>query len=139
MSRGGSEAPTPPPAWPVGYPASGLRWQPSAAKCGTLEGLNHQRRNPLINLQQDTDGFIRMPRHFPDSVRVNVTFADGSTEEFSGKQLNQAHDDALAEYRAKNNLDAKGFSRAPRTKTNTGNKIEFVPVRPGMGSAAPDA
>ncbi len=95
--------------------------------------LNHQRRNPLINLQQDADGFIRMPRHFPASVRISITFNDGAAGEFTGQQLNQAYDNALAEYRAKNNLDAKGFSRAPRTKTNSGNKIEFVPVHPGMG------
>ena len=86
----------------------------------------------MINLQQDTDGFIRMNRHFPDSVPISITFADGSVEEFSGRRLNKAYDDALAEYRAQNGLDAKGFSRSPKKKTSSGNKIEFVPVHPGM-------
>ncbi|MEO5992649.1 MAG: VOC family protein [Arthrobacter sp.] len=118
-------------AWPA-RDACGHR---SVPECRRLEASTSKGGTPLINLQQDVDGFIRMPRHFPDSVAITITFADGTAEEFSGAQLNQAHDAALAEYRAKNNLDAKGFSRAPRTKTNTGNKIEFVPVRPGMGSA----
>jgi hypothetical protein len=87
----------------------------------------------LINLQQDAEGFIRMSRHFPGSTPVTVTFADGSTEEFTGRELNAAYDEALAEYRAQNHLDAKGFSRAPRKKVDAGNKIEFVRVRPGMG------
>ncbi len=88
----------------------------------------------MINLQQDADGFIRMNRHFPDSVMVSITFADGSAEELSGRRLNQAYDEALAEFRAQNNLDAKGFSRGPKKRANSGNKIEFVPVRPGMGN-----
>ncbi len=88
----------------------------------------------MINLQQDADGFIRMNRHFPDSVLISITFADGTAEEFSGRRLNQAYDEALAEFRARNNLDAKGFSRAPKKRADSGNKIEFVPVRPGMGN-----
>jgi hypothetical protein len=87
----------------------------------------------VINLQQDAEGFIRMNRHFPESVRVSVTFADGTVEEVSGSRLNKAYDDALAEYRAQNHLDAKGFSRSPKKKTSSGNKIDFVPVHPGMG------
>ncbi|WLQ05096.1 hypothetical protein [Arthrobacter oryzae] len=86
----------------------------------------------MITLQQDADGFIRMSRHFPEKVRIAVTFADGTTEELSGGRLNKAYDDALAEFRAQNNLDAKGFSRSPK-KTGAGNKIDFVPVHPGMG------
>lgn len=89
------------------------------------------KRAPLINLQQDSDGFIRMKRHFPASSAVTVTFSDGTREEFSGLRLNQAYDDALAVYRAQNQLDAKGYSRTPKKKVQTG--IEFVPVRPGMG------
>jgi hypothetical protein len=85
----------------------------------------------LINLQQDSEGFIRMKRHFPASTAVTVTFNDGSREVLSGLTLNQAYDDALAVYRAQNHLDAKGFSRGPRKKVQPG--IEFVPVRPGMG------
>ncbi|MDV8149768.1 hypothetical protein [Arthrobacter sp. B10-11] len=86
----------------------------------------------MIALQQDADGFIRMNRHFPESVRIAITFADGTTEELSGGRLNKAYDDALAEFRAQNHLDAKGFSRSPK-KTVAGNKIDFVPVHPGMG------
>ena len=87
----------------------------------------------LINLQQDADGFIRMARHFPEKSLIAVTFADGTMEELSGGRLNKAYDDALAEYRAQNQLDAKGFSRSPKKKTSSGNKIDFVPVHPGMG------
>ena len=89
----------------------------------------------MIKLQQDDEGFIRMNRHFPESVRVSVTFADGTVEEVSGRRLNQAYDEALAEYRAQNHLDAKGFSRSPK-KTGSGNKIDFVRVQPGMGTEA---
>lgn len=87
----------------------------------------------MINLQQDSEGFIRMNRHFPESVRVSITFTDGTVEEVSGRRLNKAYDDALAEYRAQNHLDAKGFLRSPKKKTGSGNKIDFVPVHPGMG------
>jgi hypothetical protein len=87
----------------------------------------------VINLQQDAEGFIRMNRHFPASVQISITFSDGSVEEVSGQRLNQAYDEALAEYRAQNHLDAKGFSRSPQKKTGTGNKIDFVRVQPGMG------
>jgi hypothetical protein len=89
----------------------------------------------VINLQQDAEGFIRMNRHFPESVRIYVTFSDGRVEEVSGRRLNQAYDEALAEYRAQNHLDAKGFSRHQKSRTNPGNKIEFVRVHPGMESA----
>jgi hypothetical protein len=61
----------------------------------------------LINLQQDAEGFIRMNRHYPESILVSVTFSNGSVEEVSGKRLNQAYDDALAEFRAQNHLDGK--------------------------------
>jgi hypothetical protein len=87
----------------------------------------------LINLQQDADGYVRMNRRFPESVLISVTFADGTTEELSGRRLNRAYDEALAEYRAQNHLDAKGFSRSPTKKTSSGNKIDFVPVHAGMG------
>lgn len=89
----------------------------------------------MIKLQQDDEGFIRMNRHFPESVRVSVTFADGTVEEVSGRRLNKAYDDALAEYRAQNHLDAKGFSRHQKSRTNPGNKVDFVRVQPGMGTA----
>ena len=85
----------------------------------------------MITLQQDAEGFIRMKRHFPGSAEVTVTFADGSREVFSGLELNRIYDDALAVYRAQNQLDAKGFSRGPKKKVQTG--IEFVAIHPGMG------
>lgn len=87
----------------------------------------------MISLQQDDEGFIRMKRHFPGSAVVSVTFNDGSSEEFSGQQLNAIYDEALAVYRAGNHLDAKGFSRAPKKTVQPTNKIEFVAVHPGMG------
>jgi hypothetical protein len=86
----------------------------------------------VINLQQDAEGFIRMNRHYPASTLVSVTFADGSSEEFSGSRLNAIYDDALAVYRAENHLDAKGYSRAPKKTIQPANKIEFIAVRPGM-------
>lgn len=86
----------------------------------------------MINLQQDSEGFIRMKRHFPDSSLISITFTDGSSEVFSGLQLNKAYDEALAVYRAQNHLDAKGFSRAPRQSVQPANSIEFVPVHAGM-------
>ncbi|QNE14546.1 hypothetical protein [Pseudarthrobacter sp. NBSH8] len=85
----------------------------------------------MINLQQDSEGYIRMKRHFPASATVTVTFSDGSQEDVSGRRLNELYDDALALYRAQNQLDAKGFSRGPQKKVQT--TIEFVPVQPGMG------
>lgn len=85
----------------------------------------------MINLQQDSEGFIRMKRHFPASAAVTITFRDGSVEELSGRRLNEIYDSALADFRAQNQLDAKGFSRGPQKKVQTG--IEFVAVRPGMG------
>jgi hypothetical protein len=87
----------------------------------------------MIHLQQDAEGFIRMKRHFPASAEVTVAFADGSQEVFSGVRLNRIYDDALAVYRAQNQLDAKGFSRGPKKKVQAG--IEFVAIAPGMGQA----
>jgi hypothetical protein len=87
----------------------------------------------LISLQQDAEGFIRMKRHFPGSTTISITFSDGSSEEFSGQQLNAIYDEAQAVYRAENHLDAKGFSRAPKKTVQPANNIEFVAVHPGMG------
>jgi hypothetical protein len=87
----------------------------------------------LITLHQDADGFIRMNRHYPASVRIRIAFTDGSTGEFSGRTLNNAYDAALAEFRATNGLDARGYNRTPAGRTNPGNKVDFVPVHPGMG------
>ena len=88
----------------------------------------------MINLQQDAEGFIRMKRHFPDSTLISITFRNGSTEQFSGRQLNKVYDDAVAVYRAENHLDAKGYSRAPRKTVQPSHQIEFVAVHPGMAS-----
>jgi len=85
-----------------------------------------------MHFQQDAEGFIRMPRHLPAGTPVTITFGDGSTEAFTGRDLNAAYDRALAEFRAGNNLDAKGFSRTPKARTNSGNRIEFVRVHPDM-------
>ncbi|MET1089548.1 MAG: hypothetical protein ABWY04_20910 [Arthrobacter sp.] len=87
----------------------------------------------MITLQQDAEGFIRMKRHFPAGAEVSVRFADGSSEVFSGSRLNEIYNDALAAYRAANQLDAKGFSRGPQKKVQTG--IEFVSVSLGMAQA----
>jgi hypothetical protein len=88
----------------------------------------------MINLQQDSDGFIRMTRRFPHSVPVAITFTDGSTEEFTGRRLNELYDKAVADYRTLNNLEAKGFSRRPAKTVQPSNSIEFVAVHPGMGA-----
>jgi len=61
---------------------------------------------------------------------VCVIFADGSEGVFTATRLNEIYDQALADYRAANHLDAKGFDRGPRKKVQQG--IEFVPVSPGM-------
>jgi len=86
----------------------------------------------VITLQQDADGYVRMNRHYPASVRIRIAFNDGTTGDFSGRALNNAYDSAVAEFRAKNGLDARGFNRAPASRTNSGNKVDFVPVHPGM-------
>ena len=96
-------------------------WRSSTTKAGF----------PLINLQQDSEGFIRMKKHFPASTPVTITFSDGSQEQFKGSRLNEIYDEALAVYRAQNQLDAKGFSRGPKKKVQP--VIEFVAVRPGLG------
>lgn len=86
----------------------------------------------MINLTQDADGFIRMPRHFPKSLTVSVTFTDGTKEEFTGAKLNELYDAALADFRAGNNMDAKGFPRAYAKPIHRRNAVELVPVQPGM-------
>jgi hypothetical protein len=87
----------------------------------------------MIKLQQDAEGYIRMKQHFPAGTAITISFNDGTEGEFTGRQLNAAYDAALAEYRAQNHLDAKGFNRAARKKVHPGNKVDFVPVHPGMG------
>lgn len=74
-----------------------------------------------------------MNRHYPAGTLIRINFNDGSTGEFPGLTLNNAYDAALAEFRAKNNLDARGYSRTSAGRSNSGNKIDFVPVHPDMG------
>ncbi|MDN3903560.1 hypothetical protein [Arthrobacter sp. YD2] len=85
----------------------------------------------MITLAQDNDGFIRMERHFPLSASIRISFSDGSTGVFTGARVNRAYDDAVAVFRAKNHLDAKGFSRTAKLPRNA--KINAVPVSPDMG------
>ena len=89
----------------------------------------------MITLQQDNDGFIRMERHFPRSAAIRIVFSDGSAEVCTGARVNEAYDDAVAVFRAKNHLDAKGFSRVRKLPANS--RINAVPVSPGMGQPAP--
>jgi hypothetical protein len=86
----------------------------------------------MLNLRQDTDGFIHMSRHFPQKMTISITFTDGSQGVFSGSRLNELYDRALAAYRLGNNLDAKGFDRAP-VKFHRRNAVGLVPVSPDMG------
>lgn len=86
----------------------------------------------MITLSQDSAGFIRMNRHFPAGTSISVAFTDGSSEVFSGQQLNVIFDSAQAAFRAVNNLDAKGFSRRPAKTVQNKSTIELVPVQPGM-------
>jgi hypothetical protein len=86
----------------------------------------------MISLQQDAHGFIRMNRNFPGNSQISITFIDGSSEVFSGHQINEIYDEALAVFRAQNHLDGKGFSRAPAKTVHPTNNIHFVPVRAGM-------
>ncbi|GAA3287358.1 hypothetical protein ACFFON_05965 [Arthrobacter citreus] len=87
----------------------------------------------MITLRQDNDGFVRMDRHFPKSASVSIIFTDGTSELVTGERINKAYDDALADYRSKNGLDAKGFNRIAKKRVLDNNKINFVPVQPGIG------
>lgn len=107
------------------------RYAQVCANASDWRSIHHESGTPLIQLQQDSEGFVRMNRHFPASTPVTVIFNDGSQEVFAGRRLNEIYDQALAEYRAQNRLDAKGFSRGPKKKVQTA--IDFVAVRPGMG------
>ena len=86
----------------------------------------------MINIQQDDQGFIRMSRRFPEKLLISITFSDGSQETYSGRRLNELYDNALAEFRAGNNMDAKGSSRLPAKTIHRRNAVDFVPVHPGM-------
>ena len=84
----------------------------------------------MIDLQQDADGFIRMSRHFPSATLITVTFTEGAPEVFTGKRLNEIYDAAMDEYRSRNRLDAKGFSRAPAKTVQPMNNLTFVKIAP---------
>ncbi len=89
----------------------------------------------MITFQQDSEGFIRMDRHFPASASLTIAFSDGTSEVVTGAQVNKAYDDAVAVFRAKNHLDARGFSRTPKARPRTA-RINYVPVSPGLGQPA---
>lgn len=86
----------------------------------------------MMNLQQDSDGNIRMRAIYPKTVRINVVFTDGTQEEFTGQRLNELRAEANASYRLANELDAKGFDRNKGKPLARNKVVEFVPVRPGM-------
>ena len=86
----------------------------------------------MITLTQDTEGFIRMDRHFPASVSLTIAFNDGTSRVYTGAQVNQAYDAAVAVFRAKNHMDAKGFSRTPKKAYAGSAKISYVPVSAEM-------
>jgi hypothetical protein len=88
----------------------------------------------MITLKQDADGYIRMNKHFPQTVQLAIAFTDGSVEQFSGSQLNAIYDAAQAAFRAENHLDAKGFSRRPAKTVQPKSTIQFVAVQPGMST-----
>lgn len=86
----------------------------------------------MIKVQQDSEGFIRMSRRFPEKLLIAITFTDGSQETYTGHRLNELYDQALAGYRAGNNMDAKGYSRLPSKTIHRRNAVDFVPVHAGM-------
>jgi hypothetical protein len=88
----------------------------------------------MINLKQDTDGNVRMSRHFPEKLTICITFADGTQEEVSGHRMNEIYDAALAEFRLQNKMDAKGFKRSPSKEIHRKNAVGFVPVKPGLNN-----
>ena len=88
----------------------------------------------MITLTQDAGGFIRMSRHFPINARIPIVYTVGSSEVFSGAQLNAIYDEARAVFRAQNRLDAKGFSRGPAKTVQPSTDIAFVAVHAGMSA-----
>lgn len=72
-----------------------------------------------------------MSRRFPSSTRISITFNDGSTGEYSGAKMNELYDQALADFRLGNNMDAKGFDRNAK-KIHRRNAVDYVPVQAGM-------
>ncbi|ASN40123.1 MAG: hypothetical protein ABWX63_06980 [Paeniglutamicibacter terrestris] len=87
----------------------------------------------MINLKQDTDGNVRMSRIFPSKTAITITFTDGSQEETTGGKMNELYNAALADFRLRNGMDAKGFSHNPVPSIHRKNAVGFVPVKPGLG------
>lgn len=85
----------------------------------------------MIKLKQDAEGFVRMSRHFPAKTLISITFSDGTEREYTGQRLNGLYDQALADYRLANQLDAKGFDRHAKN-IHRRNAVEFVRVQAGM-------
>ena len=88
-------------------------------------------RNSLIQLTQDTDGYVRMSRHFPAQTMISISFTDGTTGEYSGRRMNEIYDQALADFRLANNMDVKGFNRNAKN-IHRRNAVEHVHVQSGM-------
>lgn len=85
----------------------------------------------MIQLKQDSDGYVRMSRHFPAKTLISIAFSDGTVAEYTGRRMNEIYDEALASYRLGNNLDAKGFDRNTK-KIHRRNAVDHVPVQAGM-------
>ncbi len=85
----------------------------------------------MIQLKQDTAGFVHMSRRFPAKTPITITFTDGTTGEYTGTKLNELYDAALASFRLGNNMDAKGFDRHAKN-IHRRNAVDHVPVFPGM-------
>lgn len=84
-----------------------------------------------MQLKQDPAGYVHMSRRFPSSTRISITFTDGSTGEYSGVKMNELYDQALADFRLGNNMDAKGFDRNAKN-IHRRNAVDYVPVQAGM-------
>ncbi|BAS07687.1 hypothetical protein AHiyo4_11090 [Arthrobacter sp. Hiyo4] len=82
---------------------------------------------------RNSDSRVAMPAAAAASL-ASMARARARARHASGQTLNNAYDAALAEFRAKNGLDARGLSRTPAGWQNSGNKADFVPVHPRMGS-----
>lgn len=85
----------------------------------------------MIQLTQDSNGYVRMSRLFPATVLISITFNDGTTGEYTGKRMNEIYDEALAAFRLGNNLDARGFDRHAKN-IHRRNAVDHVPVQAGM-------
>lgn len=87
----------------------------------------------MIKLTQNSDGYVRMSRHFPAKTIISISFTDGTSGEYSGRRMNEIYDQALADFRLANNMDAKGFDRNAKN-IHRRNAVEHVPVQSGMAA-----